>query len=176
MYRRDRRTRSAPSRYCEHKKRKSKQATHKAAQNSPRPRRNPKSPEDAPRAARTKTAPDHPLPGTGAHFGAGSEGSGAHQGKDGRDLLGLDGHSAIIPPTRWCVGWTCTLFPRCATTPRSIWNPRPCKKRCILAASTEPNLNYAHLPELCFCSDCTEDDYRTQVYQACCLHKVLPSA
>ena len=32
-------------------------------------------------------------------------------------------------------------------------------------------IDYAHLPEAMRCSDTTQDDYRIQVYQACCLHK-----
>jgi putative transposase len=32
-------------------------------------------------------------------------------------------------------------------------------------------INYAHLPEQLRCSNTTEDGYRTEVYQACCLHK-----
>ena len=32
-------------------------------------------------------------------------------------------------------------------------------------------IDYANLPETMRCSDTTEDGYRTEVYQACCLHK-----
>jgi len=91
--------------------------------------------------------------------------------KMGVTYLVLDGHFGNHPSYQMVRRMDLHIVSKMRYNAALYLEPTPVQKALHPRGKYGTKLDYAHLPEALLCSDCTEDDYRTQVYQACCLHK-----